>query len=69
LKKDHRFTTEPGGARKFEALECEALGQGISQRLVWDALDGLLPEPLSDVLGRKAEQRVRVAELLNELGE
>jgi hypothetical protein len=32
-------------------------------------LDGLLPEPLSDVLGRVAEQRVRVAELLNELGE
>ena len=33
--------------------ECEALGQGISQRLVRDALDGLLPEPLSDVLGRR----------------
>jgi hypothetical protein len=69
LKKDHRFTTEPGGARKFKARKCEALGQGISQRIVWDALDGLLPEPLSDVLGREAEQRVRVAELLNELGE
>jgi hypothetical protein len=50
-------------------MECEALGQGISQRLVRDALDGLLPEPLSDVLGREADQRVRVAELLNELDE
>jgi hypothetical protein len=40
-----------------------------SQRLVRDALDGLLPEPLSDVLGREAEQRVRGAELLNELDE
>ena len=42
-------------------------GQGIIQRLVRGALDGLLPELLSDVLGREAEQRVRVAELLDEL--
>jgi hypothetical protein len=69
LKKNHRFTTEPGGAREFEAWECEALGQGIIQRLVRGALDGLLPELLSDVLGREAEQRVRVAELLDELDE
>jgi hypothetical protein len=69
LEKDHRFTTEPGGAREFEAWECEALGQGTIQRLVRDALDGLLPEPLSDVLEREAEQRVRVAELLDELDE
>jgi hypothetical protein len=32
-------------------------------------LDGLLPELLSDVLGREADQRVRVAELLDELDE
>jgi hypothetical protein len=69
LKKDHRFTTEPGGAREFEAWECEALGQGTIQRLVRDALDGLLPEPLSDVLEREAEQRVRIAELLDGLDE
>jgi hypothetical protein len=35
----------------------------------WNALDGLLPEPLADVLEREAEQRVRVAELLDGLGE
>ena len=69
LKKDHRFTTEPGGAREFEAWECEALGQGTIQRLVRDVLDGLLPEPLSDVLEREAEQRVRIAELLDGLDE
>jgi hypothetical protein len=69
LKKDHRFTTEPGGAREFEAWECEALGQGTIQRIVRDVLDGLLPEPLSDVLEREAEQRVRIAELLDGLDE
>jgi hypothetical protein len=70
LKKDHhRFTTEPGGAREFEAWECEALGQGTIQRLVRDALEGLLPEPLSDVVEVRREQRARVAELLDELDE
>jgi hypothetical protein len=37
--------------------------------IVWNALDGLLPEPLDDVLEREAEQRVRVAELLDGLDE
>jgi hypothetical protein len=32
-------------------------------------LDGLLPEPLADVLERETEQRVRVAELLDGLDE
>jgi hypothetical protein len=57
------------GAREFEAWECEALGQGTIQRLVGDALDGLLSEPLSDVLEREAEQRARVAAVLDELDE
>jgi hypothetical protein len=55
VKKDHRFTTEAWGAREFEAWECEALGQGTIQRPVRAALDGLVPEPLSDVLEREAE--------------
>ena len=45
------------------------LGQGTIQRPVRAALGGLLPEPLSDVLEREAEQQVRVAELLDELDE
>jgi hypothetical protein len=32
-------------------------------------LDGLLPEPLDDVLEREPEQRVRVAKLLDGLDE
>jgi hypothetical protein len=44
-------------------------GQGAIQRLVRDALDGLLPEPLSDVLEREAEQRTRVAAVLDVLYE
>jgi hypothetical protein len=69
LKKNLGLRQSLGGAREFEAWECEALGQGIIQCLVRGALDGLLPELLSDVLGREAEQRVRVAELLHELDE
>jgi hypothetical protein len=34
-----------------------------------ESLDGLLPEPLADVPEREAEQRVRVAELLDGLDE
>jgi hypothetical protein len=45
------------------------LGQGTIQRLVRAALDGLLSEPLSDVLEHEAEQRARVAAVLDELDE
>jgi hypothetical protein len=62
-KLDSRFHP----ARQHEAWEAEALGQSKIVRLVRNALDGLLPEPLDDVLEREAEQRVRVAELLDGL--
>ncbi len=65
LEADSRFDA----ARQHEAWEAEALGPSTIVRLVRDALDGLLPEPLDDVLERKAEQRVRIAELLDGLGE
>jgi hypothetical protein len=45
-KLDSRFDA----ARQHEAWEAEALGQSTIVRLVRDALDGLLPEPLDDVL-------------------
>jgi hypothetical protein len=51
-----------------EAWEAEALGQGTIQRLVREALDRLLPEPLADVLEREEAERDRVAELLVGLG-
>jgi len=37
----------------------------LAQLTKRNALDGLLPEPLAEVLEREAEQRVRVAELLD----
>jgi hypothetical protein len=64
-KLDSRFHP----ARQHEAWEAEALGQSSIVRLVRNALDGLLPEPLDDVLEREAEQRVRVAGLLDGLDE
>jgi hypothetical protein len=64
-KLDSRFHP----ARQHEAWEAEALGQSRIVRLVRNALDGLLPEPLDDVLEREAEQRVRVAGLLDGLDE
>jgi hypothetical protein len=64
-KVDSRFHL----ARQHEAWEAEALGQSTIVRLVRNALEGLLPEPLDDVLEREAEQRVRVAELLDGLDE
>jgi hypothetical protein len=36
---------------------------------VFEVMDGLLPEPLDDVLEREAQQRVRVAELIDGLDE
>ena len=65
LKADHRYRP----ARTFDAWECEALGQREIIDLVTDALDGLLPEPLADVLAREDEQRARCAEVLMDLDE
>jgi hypothetical protein len=61
-KLDKRFKP----AREYQAWEAEALGQGTIQRLVRDALDDLLPEPLESVLEKERRQRQRVAELLRE---
>ena len=36
---------------------------------MFEVMDGLLPEQLDDVLEREAEQRVRVAELLDGIDE
>lgn len=54
---------------EHEAWECEALKQGPILRLVREALDALLPEPLADVLERERQQRVQVARLLREDGD
>jgi hypothetical protein len=49
---------KPG--KEYEAIECEALGQGVLVRLIRRHLDSLLPEPLTDVLEREQAQRVKV---------
>jgi hypothetical protein len=52
----------------ISVFECSS-ARGTIQRLVRGALDGLLPEPLSGVLERGAEQRAGVAAVLDELDE
>jgi hypothetical protein len=51
--------------KRHEAIEVEALGQSAVVELVRDALDELLPEPLSDVRERERVQRVATAKLLS----
>jgi hypothetical protein len=55
-------------ARPYEAIECEALGQGVLVRLIRKHLDRLLPEPLDTVLEREAKQRTAMLRLLRRGG-
>jgi hypothetical protein len=52
-KTDDRYTPSKSGW----AWEAESLTQGVIVRLVTEALDALLPEPLDDVLRREAVER------------
>lgn len=54
-------------AKPYEAIECEALGQGVLVRLIRKHLDRLLPEPLADVLVREQRQRAQVSAALAKL--
>jgi hypothetical protein len=47
-------------AKEYEAIECEAMGQGVLVRLIRDTLDAILPKPLADVLAREQAQRAKV---------
>jgi hypothetical protein len=46
--------------RTHDAVETEALSQSVLVKLVRDALDAALPEPLADVQRREVQQRVAV---------
>lgn len=59
-KKDNRT------GRVHDAWETESLGQARVVQIVRDALDGLLPEALTDVRAREAEERETVANYLDE---
>jgi hypothetical protein len=50
-------------ARPYEAIECEALGQGVLVRLIRKHLDRLLPEPLDVVRDREAQQQATALRL------
>jgi hypothetical protein len=54
-------------AKEYEAIECEALGQGVLVRIVRRHLDNLLPELLADVLKREDAQRTRVRAALGRI--
>jgi hypothetical protein len=60
IKHDRRF--KDGGAH--EAVETEALSQGVIVRIVRQRLDALLPMPLDDFLAREARQRAGLRRLL-----
>jgi hypothetical protein len=45
--------------KSYDAVECEALGQGVLVRLIRKHLDSLLPEPLDVVRERERVQRER----------
>ena len=53
-------------AKRYEAVECEAIGQSTLVKLARRWLEKQLPEPLEDVLAREEEQREEVAALLEE---
>jgi hypothetical protein len=48
------------------AWEVESLGQAAAVRLVQDALDTRLPEPLADVQEREQAQREQLADVLSD---
>ena len=54
-------------ARPYKAIECEAVGQVVLERMLRDRLDALLPEPLDDVLVREQRQRAKVRAALAKL--
>jgi hypothetical protein len=60
VKHDRRYKD----GRPHEAIETEAIGQGVLIDILRTRLTELLPEPLSRVLEREARQRKRLERLL-----
>jgi hypothetical protein len=53
--------------RPYRAVECEALGQAVLERMLRAVLDRLLPEPLERVRVREQRQRAKVRAALKRL--
>jgi hypothetical protein len=65
-KRDDRFNDGNGGRGKFfDAVETEALGQGVIVGMLHDRLDELMPEPLEDVHERERVQQDAMADFLD----
>jgi hypothetical protein len=62
-KLDNRYKP----AKAYEAIECEALGQGVLVRLVRRYLDNLLPQPLDVVGEREGMERKRARAALMQI--
>jgi len=62
ISKTDRRTKPP---RSYNAVECEAVGQVMLERILRYALDRLLPVPLDAVRVREDAERVAVVELLS----
>jgi hypothetical protein len=50
--------------RPYKAIECEAVGQAVLERMLRKVLDDLLPEPLDRVRVREERQRTTVRAVL-----
>jgi hypothetical protein len=50
--------------RPYKAIECEAVGQAVLERMLRKVLDALLPEPLDRVRVREERQRASVRAVL-----
>jgi hypothetical protein len=53
--------------RPYRAVECEAVGQAVLERMLRTVLDRLLPEPLDRVRVREQRQRARMRAALRRL--
>ena len=62
-KLDHRYKPP----RPYRAVECEALGQAVLERMLRRVLDRLIPEPLDRVQVREQRQRAEVRTALAKL--
>src|SRR5262249_11868718 len=54
--------------RPYRAIECEAVGQAVLERMLRQALDALLPEPLADVQVREERQQRTMLATLAKMG-
>jgi len=54
--------------RPYKAIECEAVGQAVLERMLRKVLDALLPEPLANVQLREERQRRAMLAALAKMG-